>query len=574
MEFKKENYLNLAEIEELITTPFPNTKANIIAQKLKLYCVIADKKLYVLQENDTYKVIDELFEKVVTMTSILLELSFKSLSKTDQRLIQSEHAKTYKNIFSNADIKKYYEQLKVSLQNDDVTFDVTMNEIHFENGYYDLKDGVFKKREINKHFVSNYVKRNYKGSTKEERKLMLDLIRKIYPTKKDLDCIIFVLGSALSGTATKDQEIIFLLGQGNSGKSTTLKITNLSIQCYLKELQSDTFSQGNTKIDKILNSYGNSPQVRLSWVNEMEGKKINDTLFKKFCEGELQTTKLYQENQHDIKHYSKCIITSNEMPNFRVDSGMSRRIKAFTHEAKFVKTKAEVNEQENIFLEDADLISKINNEVMLNAWFDILAKKCKSYLAGDVNVFTDNFKETKSNVMSGNDYFQDFIDSNLTITNEDKHRIGKEKMRTLFLKKYPDKHVTVLQVMTSLRDKGIVYNSKYRCDNVQGCYVGVQVKCDDNDEEYENGVDKKDQSIDINIFLKTENEELKKQIEQLKKQLEKIETPPKEVIKVEKPKKQLKEESDIDDDKPKKAKKVTTPTAQFADIANEMLDLI
>jgi hypothetical protein len=79
------------------------------------------------------------------MTSILLELSFKSLSKTDQRLIQSEHAKTYKNIFSNADIKKYYEQLKVSLQNDDVTFDVTMNEIHFENGYYDLKDGVVQK---------------------------------------------------------------------------------------------------------------------------------------------------------------------------------------------------------------------------------------------------------------------------------------------------------------------------------------------------------------------------------------------------------------------------------------------
>jgi predicted membrane chloride channel (bestrophin family) len=50
MEFKKENYLNLAEIEEIITTPFPNTIRIIIAQKLKLYCVIVDKKLYVLQE--------------------------------------------------------------------------------------------------------------------------------------------------------------------------------------------------------------------------------------------------------------------------------------------------------------------------------------------------------------------------------------------------------------------------------------------------------------------------------------------------------------------------------------------
>ncbi len=154
----------------------------------------------------------------------------------------------------------------------------------------------------------------------------------------------------------------------------------------------------------------------------MEGKKINDTLFKKFCEGELQTTKLYQENQHMITHYSKTIITSNEMPNFRTDSGMSRRMKATTHEAKFTKNKKDVNEDEHIYLEDADLISKITSDTMLNAWFDILAKKCKRYLAGEANEFTENFKNTKSDVMSGNDYFQDFIDCKLSITNDDKHR--------------------------------------------------------------------------------------------------------------------------------------------------------
>lgn len=535
MEFKKKDLLLLNEIEQMIDSPFPNLKAGILSDKLKSYCTIVDKRLYILQKNITYKVVDEVYEKLITLVSCLLEESFKGLSTEHQRLIKSEHAKTYRSIFANSDIKKYYEQLKVALQNDDIQFDVTINEIHFNNGYYNLKDGKFQSRDVNKHYITHYIKRDYKSSTKDERKAMKNLVSKIYPTKEDLDCIIFVLGSSLSGTSTKDQEIVFLLGQGNSGKSTTLKITNLSLECYLKELQSDTFTQGNTKIDKILNTYATSPQVRLSWVNEMEGRKINDTLFKKFCEGELQTTKLYQENQHMIKHYSKCIITSNEMPNFKVDSGMSRRIKAYTHKAKFVKSKKEVNEDENIFLEDADLITKISSDEMLNAWFDILAIKCKKYLAGEKNKFSDNFMATKSDVMSGNDYFQDFVDSELTITNDDKHRIGKERMRSAFLRKYPDKHVTVLQVMTSLRDKGLIYNSKYRCDNVQGCYVGVKFKVDENDDDYDNGVDKSEKSVDVNMFLQNENTELKKQIKELQKQLDELKTNKPKKVKKSKP---------------------------------------
>ena len=56
---------------------------------------------------------------------------------------------------------------------------------------------------------------------------------------------------------------------------------------------------------------------------------------------------------------------------------------------------------------------------MLNAWFDILAEKSKLYLLGKKNVFTENFANTKLDVMRRNDYFQDFRDSELIIINED-----------------------------------------------------------------------------------------------------------------------------------------------------------
>jgi hypothetical protein len=395
MNFKTEDFLTLANIEMMINEPNPHKKAVLIANKLMNYCCLHQHKLYVLQKNMTYKQSTMTYEHILSKTTELIGLSFDNLHINDQRLIQSEYSKTYKSIFTNADVKKYYEQLILNLCNDDIQFDNTLCELHFNNGYLDLKDHEFKQRNIKKHFVSKYISRDYIKSASEDRDAVIKLIEKIYPDKQDLECLIHLVGSSLSGLTLSDQEIVFLLGQGNSGKSTMMKSTSLAVECYFKELQSNVFSQGNSKIDKILNSYCNDSQVRISWINEMDGKKIDDTLFKKFCEGELQTTKLFKENQHLVKHFSKCIITSNEMPNFRVDSGMTRRIKAYTHQSKFVKSKEEVNAAENIYLEDSNFLYKINNDKMLNAWIDILATACKLYIAGKKNSIYKEFQRYK-----------------------------------------------------------------------------------------------------------------------------------------------------------------------------------
>jgi len=521
MNFQSKHFLTLTDIEMMINEPNPHKKAALIASKLNNYCCLHQNKLYLLQKNMTYKQSTMTYENVLSMTTELIGLSFDKLDINDQRLIKSEHSKTFKTLFTNAEIKKYYEQLILNLCNDDIQFDNTLCELHFNNGYLDLKDHEFKQRDIKKHFVSEYIIRDYVKSTSEDRDKVIKLIEKIYPDKKDLECLIHIVGSSLSGLTISDQQIIFLLGIANSGKSTLMKTTSMAVQCYFKELQSNTFSQGNTKIDKILNSYCSDSQVRISWINEMDGKKIDDTLFKKFCEGELQTTKLFKENQHLVKHFSKCIITSNEMPNFRVDSGMTRRIKAYTHQSKFVKSKDEVNAAENIYLEDSDFLYKINNDKMLNAWIDILAAACKLYIGGLKTVFTNNFKDTKSDILSGNDFFQDFIDSCLVVTNDDKERISKDCMRKSFLNKYPEKHMSVTQVMTSLRDKGIVYNSKYRCNNVQGCYVGVKFR-NNSDDDFVDMLDPLENGTTEQLKMKEiidENTKLKQEIELLKSQM-------------------------------------------------------
>ena len=148
----------------------------------------------------------------------------------------------------------------------------------------DLKENIFKERTIDKHYITEYISRNYEPSTKEQKEEILNIIHKTYSKKQDLDCILYNLGSAISGVSKKDQSTLFLLGNGSSGKSMIMTLTKECIECYFQELESNTFSYGYTKIDKILNTFSKNPQIRISWINEMKDTKMDESLFKSFCE--------------------------------------------------------------------------------------------------------------------------------------------------------------------------------------------------------------------------------------------------------------------------------------------------
>jgi len=155
---------------------------------------------------------------------------------------------------------------------------------------------------------------------------------------------------------------------------------------------------------------------------------------------------------------------------------------------------------------------------LLNAWFDILCESCKRWINGVVPEYTENFNETKSIVMDSNDTFQDFIDPKLTVTNNPCHKIGKNQMHELFSQMYPKKFMTPLQVITSMKEKKIIYDSQVRCDGIKGCFTGVKLILEMDDEEVE-------EFNNINIFKANSSEQkliksLHDEINVLKKQLE------------------------------------------------------
>ena len=529
------NLLSKDEIEILITSIFPNEKAQIIATKLEICSFIHNNELYMLQKNLTYTREPQIKQYLVTSVTNLLELSFKNLSKQDQEIIKLKYNNkndSYVKIFQNSNVNMYIDELYTKLNKSNIILDTTIGEIHFNNGYIDLKDLKFKLRNIDKHFITEYIKYDYYPSTTTEQGEILKIVKQIYPQDDDRECILFILGSALSGESTKDQTTLFLLGCGSSGKSVIMKMTKEATQCYFKELQSDTFSQSNTNIVKILNTFKKSPMIRFTWINEMDSKRMNESLFKELCEGDCKTTSLYADGQNNFKHYMKVIVTANVMPNFQIDSGVVRRFRGYTHNSLFIDENDKVNSKENIYLKNENLVQEIKEKKLLCAWFDILAKFANMWIKGKKPKFTQNFKETKDSVVSSNDIVQDFIDSELVITQEVNNRIGKNAMHKKFTSKFPDKHLSVLQVISSLKDHKICYNGTFRTDGIRGCFTCVKFKEIDDDEEYNNGVDKSNKSVPLVLQseyvckldfqkIEEENAKLRNEIKQLKEQKDK-----------------------------------------------------
>jgi len=293
MEFKLKHLLNYKNLETLITTEFPNEKAKLISSKLLNYIFIQNSTLYIIQENKTFKaIVGDADKHLMTLTTKLIELSIKNLSKDNQDLLRLRHDKRYKIINDNRDVKTYYDQLYIYLNPvDEVKFDITPIELHFNNGYIDLSTGELKERN-KKHRITKYIKRDYEPSTKSQRNYLREtIINRIYPDESERNCILSVLGSALSGLCERDQTSLFLIGNGSSGKSTMLEITEMAIECYFKSLNSETFSQSSTKIDKIFNSYMYDPQIRISFINEPKDERMDAERYKAFIDGKCITTR-------------------------------------------------------------------------------------------------------------------------------------------------------------------------------------------------------------------------------------------------------------------------------------------
>lgn len=560
--------MSLDTLKMFVNSFLPNEKAMLIYKNLENHCFITNGSLCTLESKTlTYKKNEKetsFDNDILSILSEYLEESLKALEKNEVdelRYITKQTEKdnndiitckkenpNYKKSFNNCGIKEYLPQFKSLIQNNEIKLDDTPYELHFVNGYIDLKEVTFKQRVIGEHFIVHYIPYEYKSSTSEQRSQMLSHIKKIYPKKEDMNYILSQYGRSLTGMCHIDQTNLILVGLGSTGKSMLLEVLQDALGPYFMQLPSDTFELDNKNRNKILNSFDIFP-VRLTWINEMTDKKIDDSLYKKFIDGQVQTTRLYHDGIVPLSLKCKTVSTSNDLVSIKIDTGTKRRMEAYTHTSLFTSDVNEVDESKHIYLKNNFIKEELKKNKLYNAFIDILVEHAKLWIDNKAPKEPESFKDAKELIVSVNDTFKDFVDKCIIRTNDAQNRIGKNEMRAKFLQMYPNKHLTVQQIMVGLREKKIEYNTKLRCDGIQGCYICVKFKNDDYDPNNYNKKnndddDEEDDNIDYKKackvaqmrieFLEDQNKKLLEEVENLKRQfLPEEKEPEKEEKKVE-----------------------------------------
>lgn len=517
---------DLLDIDEMVTiaggTNGPNKKANLLLNKLINYCFVNNNALYILNRTSiTYRKVREVDQTLTVMVSKLLEQSFDSLTVGQVQLLK--HIDTKNTFFKSSSIIQYLDHLIIYMKKN-INVDVYLDEIHFVNGYYDLKEGTFKKRELNKHFITKFVDYSFDEQLATENicKRVVNDFRKIYSVKEDFDAVMYKLGKAITGRATDDQGVFALFGHGSAGKTFLFKALKACLPCYVKTLKEDALSYNATNIDKIINTFIEEPQIRLAILNDPKDTKLNDSALKNFADGEIDTIKLYTEGSHTVKLMCLLVMIMNTIVQTKIDSGVARRLKngCYEHKSTFVDNDADVNEELLYFKKDKQLENEIkNNNGYKIAFLLMLFQHAKRSYTEEFKP-TENFENSYEAIINANNFIGDFINVSLSLTKDDSDRIHKDKMHAIFKQMYPDKNLTPVQLMSALKDSGVRYEPKFRCDGYQGCYVGVKQKSTnaslfDNDLDY--GVKQTDMSVKVDYKklyeeMKAENQKLKQQL--------------------------------------------------------------
>ena len=573
--FKNEDFFTYEQLKTYLQTISSYDKSVIMCAKINKLCYVNDNKLYVLQSNNTFKcILINIDQTLLMIVGSLFSKSVGLFSNESNELLISKYGKQYKIAISNSSIKSVIEYLKTMLRNEDIVIDNTLQQIHFKNGYIDINKNKFLKRD-KPFYITKFINRDYKPSTKDEREEYMNILKQIYPKKTDRDLIITCLSTALSGKATLNNHVLFLIGKGATGKSSIINSLGNCLDVYYKTLKSDSFSN-DRDINKVLNTYLNEPQILLTCINEMDSKRIKTDVFKNFTEGYCETTQLYKESSHSFRHHSLCIGTSNELPNMRQDTGIKRRVVAYEHKSLFTNDEKKVDEKNHVYKADVNLEIKFKR--LNNAIIDIFSKRCYDWLKGDIDIdfsTSNNIQESTDLVNESDDYFQDFIDSKLKITNNDKDRISKEEMRQEFLEMYKDKRMNIKQIISALKDKNIVYNGAYRSNGIRGCFVGVKFSDDDDDYMIIDDEDQTDYYRDKYEEMIKKNEQLLQRIKDLENNTDTESDLSNDIKKTDKKYKKLQLKMKIDNKKnKKKEKKKVVISKKKTNITEKEMNLI
>ena len=397
--------------------------AMVLYQMFKDEFVYVPKKNWYHFSNHRWKVLDEGIELRKRISSVLLKeyTKLRSEYSNKQNNIDSddpeyeENENKIKTICSlvnklqTTNFKKHVmeeSQELFYLENFEAELDVKTKLIGFENGIYDLENGVFRDG-ISEDYIKYSTKINYLTDFDNFHPQVHEVrgfLHQILPVKEEREYAIRLLSSFLDGEI-KGQKFHMWSGSGGNGKSKLIELFQKTFGDYTTTFPSSLLTKTRAAAETASPHLAAAKGKRFSVLQEPEkGEKLNIGLMKELTGGDKITARGLHRDPIEFYPQFKLVLTCNNKPEVSdIDDGTWRRIRNLEFRSKFVDNPNPNNNYE--FPIDDELSRKMEHWPEAFMW--ILLEEYKLYKKNGIHE-PRSVKENTDEYKNNSDPFSQF----------------------------------------------------------------------------------------------------------------------------------------------------------------------
>lgn len=348
----------------------------------------------------------------------------------------------------------------------------------FENGVFDFVSGEFREGKPSD-MITMSTKTNYVAWENQDPAIQRDLVdflSTLFPDNEERDYVLNELGCTLDGETT-EQKFFFMTGYGANGKSTIVRLLNMSMGDYAGETNITLFTQprppANAPVPELICLRGK----RFVTCSEPNSKDVlNFGTIKWLTGGDRITGRNLFEKQQSFYLQATFFCLCNDIPQINAsDYGTWRRVRTILFSSQFVFGREPTRPNE--FKADESLDQRMKK--WTHAFGSLLVHFCTKRKRFAI---PPKFKETYDKLRHDNDIYTRFAHDCLVVrTSEDCELLSVAEMFDVFVnwgKRFQVKGSRNVDLplfyrnMQQILGPGIEYKTEDGCD-IAGFYVEI-----------------------------------------------------------------------------------------------------
>ncbi len=353
--------------------------------------------------------------------------------------------------------------------------------VGFENGVWDLKEGVFRKGR-KEDYVSITTGYEYTPAVESEVKRVYDVIRSIWKTEEQTAYCLHMLAYSLDGTIDRG-EVNFHIGSGGNGKSLIFNALRHCLGGYYGSMGPEYFLDSKNESGKANSDLAQTKGKRVVVISEIEtssNDKIQTRKLKDISGGEIVKVRDLYKSTFELKPQFTLHFMSNNLPLLSsTDEGVSRRLRVITYPYLFRDVSKYKPGVEGEFLRDEKLGGELKSLRM--AFFHLLLRyyKPEYVVTDDVKGSTEVYFLDSNPILKWfkENYVKLYVDANDIIAVKDLVEEYNDEMKMKITS----------HMLTSALKKGGIETGKYGKLNITGYKGYSRIKNDESKKSEEGG---------------------------------------------------------------------------------------